>query len=400
METWKRNLFVCWFGAFATSTGLSQVAPILPVCIEQFGVYSPEEIAHWSGIAFGVTFVLMAVFSPIWGSAADKYGRKPMLLRASLGMAIVLSAMGFSQNVYQLVGFRMLQGTISGFYSASITLVATQTPPQKTGWALGTLSTGALSGSLIGPLIGGYLAEIMGVRYVFLTIGAFVFIAFILSYFFVREEFTAKAQTQTSLREVWRKLPNPSLITSMFITTFVLQMGMTSIQPIMTIYVAKLSGDAAHLVFISGLVFAAPGLASLIAAPILGRQSDKVGPVKVMFAALIIAGLTFIPQAMASSVPELFCYRFLLGLTSAGMLPAINTFLKKTAPQEVLGRIFGYNQAAQFIGSFAGSVLGGEVAAYLGVEYTFLSTGMILFVNAAWVYFKVYRVSVNVKGAA
>ncbi len=104
MKIWKRNLMVCWFGVLATSAGLSQLTPILPLYIEQLGVRSLPEIEQWSGFIYGVTFICMAIFSPLWGRAADQYGRKPMLLRASLGMAIIISGMAFVQNVFQLAG--------------------------------------------------------------------------------------------------------------------------------------------------------------------------------------------------------------------------------------------------------------------------------------------------------
>jgi len=115
LKIWKRNLIICWFGTFVTMVGLSQIAPIMPLYIKQLGVQNTATIEQISGIAFGVTFIVSAIFSPIWGYAADKIGRKPMLLRASLGMSIVIGSMGMAQNVYQLIGLRILQGIISGY---------------------------------------------------------------------------------------------------------------------------------------------------------------------------------------------------------------------------------------------------------------------------------------------
>lgn len=162
MPMWKRNLIVCWFGMFVTGVGMSQIAPILPLYIKQLGVDNPGSIAQFSGIAFGITFIVSAIFSPIWGLAADKYGRKPMLLRASLGMAIVIGCMGFAANVYVLIGLRLLQGVITGYSTACTTLIATQTDKEHAGWALGTLSTANIAGSLLGPTVGGYIAEKFG----------------------------------------------------------------------------------------------------------------------------------------------------------------------------------------------------------------------------------------------
>ena len=337
MELWKKNLWVCWFGVFATSSGLSQLIPILPLYIEEMGVHDVSEIAEWSGVAYGVTFILMAIFSPIWGKAADRYGRKPMLLRASMGMALVLTCMGFVQNVYQLVGLRMLQGTISGYYAAAITLVATQTPKDRSGWALGTLSTGAVAGTLMGPLIGGVVAEWLGLRSVFFVIGILLLLAFLAALLFVSENFVPSETKAPKSLEVWRLLPHPEIMVAMFVTTLVLQLALMSIQPILTVYITGLSSDKSYIALISGLVFAASGMASMIAAPRLGALADRIGPPKVMAVALLAAGLLFIPQALVRNPWELMALRFLLGIATASLLPSINSMIRQITPDQVIG---------------------------------------------------------------
>ena len=391
MELWKKNLWVCWFGVFATSSGLSQLIPILPLYIEEMGVHDVSEIAEWSGVAYGVTFILMAIFSPIWGKAADRYGRKPMLLRASMGMALVLTCMGFVQNVYQLVGLRMLQGTISGYYAAAITLVATQTPKDRSGWALGTLSTGAVAGTLMGPLIGGVVAEWLGIRSVFFVIGILLLLAFLAALLFVSENFVPSETKAPKSLEVWRLLPHPEIMVAMFVTTLVLQLALMSIQPILTVYITGLSSDKSYIALISGLVFAASGMASMIAAPRLGALADRIGPPKVMAVALLAAGLLFIPQALVRNPWELMGLRFLLGIATASLLPSINSMIRQITPDAVIGRVYGYNQSAQFVGSFAGAVMGGQIASSFGIHYVFFTTSVLLLFNAVWVYFLICR---------
>jgi len=385
MELWKKNLIVCWFGCFATAAGLSQIAPVLPLYIEHLGVHNIDEIEQWSGIAFGVTFIVMAIASPIWGQAADRYGRKPMLLRASLGMAIVITCMGFVQNIYQLVGLRLIQGAVSGFVSAAITLIATQAPKARAGWALGTLSTGAVGGMLLGPLIGGYLAETWGLHSVFFATGALLMVAFMASLLFVQEDFKAPTHNVLSFREVWGLIPNPSVMITMFVTTFILQLALLSIEPIITVYITQLHVTD-HVVLISGTVFAASGFGNMLAASQLGKLSDKIGPQKVMLVALIAAGLLFIPQAFVTNPWQLMGLRFLLGIAAAGLLPSINTLIMRNTPSSITGRAFGYNQSAQFLGSFAGSLLGGQTAATFGIHYVFFVTAALLLLNAIWVY--------------
>ena len=391
MEIWKKNLYVCWFGVFATSAGLSQLIPILPLFIQQLGVTNIAEIEEWSGIAYGVTFILMAVFSPIWGKAADRYGRKPMLLRASLGMALVLTCMGFVQNVYQLVGLRLLQGTISGYYSAAITLVATQTPKDRSGWALGTLSTGAVAGMLLGPLLGGAVAQLFGLRSVFFVIGALLLIAFLAALLYVTENFTPSEKAAPKFRDIRRMMPHPEVTVAMFATTFMLQLALMSIQPILTVYIAEMSNNTDYLAFLSGMVFAASGLSSVIAAPRLGALADRIGPPRVMVVALLAAGFLFIPQALVRNAWELMALRFLLGIATASLLPTINSMIRQITPDEITGQIYGYNQSAQFVGSFGGAVMGGQIASQFGLKYVFFCTSVLLLLNAAWVYWGVAR---------
>ncbi|OPJ59291.1 multidrug efflux MFS transporter [Clostridium oryzae] len=391
MKIWKRNLIVCWFGTFVTLLGMSQIAPIMPLYIRQLGVHNTGMIEQVSGFAFGVTFIVSAIFSPIWGYAADKVGRKPMLLRASLGMAIVISTMGLAPNVYILIGLRVLQGVITGYSTACITLIGTQTEKKHSGWALGVLSTASISGSLLGPMIGGYLDEILGLQFTFFFTGSLMLAVFVFTLLFVKEEFVPSKKEVLSTKEIWRQLPNPELIIVLFVTSYILQLAYYSIEPIITVYIDQLSGNSSHVALISGMAFSASGLASIIAAPRLGKLSDRIGPQKVMLIALIIAGFIFIPQAFVESPWQIIVLRFMLGFATAGLAPSINSLVKKIAPEAIAGRIYGFNMSAFYLGTFSGSIVGGQIASRLGIKYVFFITSSLLFINAIIVYTRLYR---------
>lgn len=391
MIMWKRNLVVCWVGMFITAIGMSQIAPILPLYIKHLGVHNTNSIEQLSGIAFGVTFVVSAIFSPIWGKAADKFGRKPMLLRASFGMFIVIGAIGFVTNIYELIGLRLLQGVITGYTTACITLIATQADKEHAGWALGTLSTASVSGSLLGPIIGGGIDEFIGPQGVFFLTGSLMAVVFIATLIFVKEDFKRSDKKVMSTREVWSILPDKAIIIIMFITAFVVQLALYSIEPIITVYIKQLSSNDSHIALISGLAFSASGFASIISAPRLGKLSDKIGARKVILGSLIAAGIFFIPQAFVNSPWQLMGLRFLLGLATAGLIPSVNTLVKKLSPEAITGRIFGYSMSAQYLGTFAGSIFGGQMASHFGIRSIFVSTSILLFINALWVYEMVYK---------
>lgn len=391
MKIWKKNLIVCWFGMFVTGIGMSQIAPVMPLYIRHLGISSNSSIAKISGIAFGITYILSAIFSPIWGNLADKYGRKPMLLRASLGMAVVVACMGLAPNVYVLIGLRLLQGAITGYSTACTTLIATQTDSEHAGYALGTLSTANIAGSLIGPTIGGLIGDAFGLQPVFFITGAMMLIAFILTALFVKESFTREDKKTLSAREIWNSVPEKGLTITLCVTFFVITLALYTIEPIITVYVTQLSKNTSHIALISGLAFSASGLANIIAAPNLGKLSDKIGAHKIILVALIAAGLIYIPQAFVKNPWQLMGLRFLLGLTLGGLNPSVNTLVKKITPSSITGRIFGFTISAGYLGVFGGSVLGGQIAAKFGISYIFFITSALLLLNALWVYFGVYR---------
>lgn len=390
MPIWKKNLVVCWFGMFATGIGMSQIAPVLPLYISHLGVGQEAAVAQLSGIAFGSTFIMSAIFSPIWGSVADTFGRKPMLLRASLGMAIVIGCMGFAPNVTVLIGLRLLQGVITGYSTACTTLIATQTDQEHAGWALGTLSTANIAGALLGPLIGGFLSEHFGLQNVFFMTGALMMVSFFTTFFFVKESFQRTDKKVRHAKEIWHQIPEKSLTVTLFVTAFILTIALYSVEPIVTVFMGHLT-NSSHLALLSGLAFSASGLANIIAAPRLGKLSDRVGAHKVMVIALVTAGLLFIPQAFVTAPWQLIMLRFLFGLTAGGLMPSVNIMIRKITPTALTGRVFGFSMSAMYLGVFGGSVFGGQIAAWLSIRAVFFVTAALLLMNGLWVYWRVYR---------
>lgn len=384
MEQWKKNLWVSTLAVFIVSVGMSQMAPILPLYIQHLGISDLEEVERWSGIIFGANFISLTIFSPIWGSMADKYGRKPMVLRASLALACVMVGIGLAQNVYQLVLLRLLQGTMSGFQGAIIPLVASQTPQERSGWALGIIFTGQVSGSLFGPLFGGWLAELIGFRQSFWASGFCCFLGFLALLFLLKEEFTpVEKKARLSFVQAWKALPKPGFILFLFSTIWMIQFTLASMIPIVTVYVTQLATPGMdHMAVIAGAVYAASGFASMLVASPIGHLSDRVGPRKVLLWSLILGGLIFLPQAVASSPWELGFYRFVLGIATAGLLPSVNTLIKLYTPNEVLSRIYGLNFSCQFMGMFFGAIVGGHIASWLGIPMLFVICAVLLLATA------------------
>ena len=136
---------------------MTLMLPFLPLYVQELGVQGQANIAQWSGIAYGATFLTAGLVAPLWGRLGDRYGRKPMLIRASLGMALTMGLMGCATTLWQLVGLRLVAGLAGGYSSGATIMVASQAPRKRSAWALGLLSAGVMAGNLAGPLIGGLI---------------------------------------------------------------------------------------------------------------------------------------------------------------------------------------------------------------------------------------------------
>ncbi|ATM79016.1 Bacillibactin exporter [Serratia fonticola] len=380
---WQRNLFITWLGCFLTGAAFSLIMPFLPLYVEALGVTGHQSLNMWSGLVFSITFLFSAIASPFWGSLADRRGRKLMLLRSALGMGIVMVLMGMAQNIWQFLALRAVLGLLGGFIPNANALIATQVPRHRSGWALGTLSTGGVSGALIGPLIGGLLADQYGLRPVFFITAAVLFICFLLTLFCVREQFTpVQKKDMLHARQVFASLKSPKLILSLFITTMIIQIATGSIAPILTLYVRELAGNISNLAFVSGLIASVPGVAALMSAPRLGKLGDRIGPERILVFMLVISVLLLIPMAFVQTPWQLGVLRFLLGAADGALLPAVQTLLIYNCTNQVAGRIFSYNQSFRDIGNVSGPLLGAAVSASYGFRAVFCMTALVVLFNA------------------
>ena len=392
MESWKVNLISIWFGCFFTGMAISQILPFLPLYIQQLGVESHQALTLWAGLTFSVTFMVSAIVSPMWGSLADRKGRKLMLLRASFGMGAVIFLQAFVTQAWQLLLLRALMGLTSGYIPNALALVASQVPRERSGWALSTVSTGQISGVLAGPLLGGLLADWLGLRSVFLVTSGLLMVSFFITLFLIKEGVprVAKKQDKLSGREVFRSLSNPTLVICLFFTTLVIQLCNGSISPILTLFVRDLAPDVQNIAFLSGFIAAIPGVAALFSAPRLGKLGDRIGAERVLIAAMGFSIVLFVGMAFVTSVTQLAILRFLLGFADGAMMPAVQTLLVRYSSEQVTGRIFGYNQSFMYLGNVVGPLMGAGVSAVGGFRWVFIATALVVLVNT-WQLRRFYR---------
>lgn len=387
METWKRTVYISLVCVFCIAFGVSQLAPILPLYFHDLGVQTPEAMSLWSGLATGATYIIVCLAAPFWGHIADKRGRKITLIRSSFGMALCNILIAFQTTPEGVVLIRLIQGLVSGFYSASITLIASESPIERTGWALGLLASANLAGSLIGPLLGGYIADTVGIRNNFIIVGIIMGLAGLLATVFIHENYVPKDNVEKlSISKLKEQIPEFNSIIALCVASFIYAICIMSLQPVISVYIKGiLPSNTENIAFIAGAVFSAMGIAQLISSSPLGKLVDKIGPRKVLVISLIYVGILNIPQAYVSDVYQLAIIRFLQGFGLGGMLPALNTYLSSKTPREFTGQVFSYNQSCLFLGYFLGAVGGASLMAWLGFTTLFWASGGLFIISALWI---------------
>lgn len=371
--SWKDNLRIAWLGSFLTGACISLVVPFMPIFVEQLGV-EPSQVTFYSGLAISVSAISAACVSPLWGILADRYGRKPMMIRAGLAMTITMGGLAFVPNVYWLLALRLLNGVFTGFVPNATALIASQVPKDKSGYALGTLSSGVVAGTLTGPFVGGMIAEVFGIRNVFLMVGGFLFLAAILTIFFIKEDFQPVPQEKAlPTKELFTSVKYPYLLFNLFATSFVIQVAAQSVGPILALYIRDL-GQKENLLFVSGLIVSSMGLSSMMSSGVLGRLGDKVGNHRLLIVAQAYSALIYLLCANASTPLELGIYRFLFGLGTGALVPGINALLSRMTPKAGISRVFAFNQVFFYLGGVIGPLAGSVVAEQFGYHSVFYAT--------------------------
>ena len=394
-QHWQRTLWTMVGVQFVMSISFSILSPIMPLFLPELGVVSREAVDVWAGVLASITSFVAIFTAPLWGSLADRYGRKLMVLRSTLGIALFTLLMGLAQSPWHMVAIRAGMGALAGFNSAATLLVSTQVPEQRLGSSLGWLGTGQLVGSLIGPIIGGGVADLTGsYRIPFFFAGVISLIAFAGTWWFVPERFTPP----TGVRQRRSLLAGISVLTRtrglvpLIVVMLMAQFATQAVQPVVTLFVQEMLGDRPDLATLGGLAFSVTGMAGVLAVPVLGRKSDVIGYRTVLLICLFGAALFTAPQAVPLGYWAFVAERFGLGLFVGGILPAANSLIGRLTTVTSRGFVYGMVSSAYFVGNTLGPLTGGTIAATIGIRFVFVVTAAFLLINLIWVWFTVPEV--------
>ncbi len=392
---WKVNLCILWLGVFFACASYTMCVPFLSVFLLKELNVDAASVNLWSGLVYSVTFLGAAIMAPYWGARADMVGQRKMAIRAGFGLALTYLSIGFCQNAWQLFAVRAMCGFVSGFVPASLSLVSSTLPIHRIGWGMGLMQTATSTGSILGPLMGGYLNSWFGMRPSFFAGSAALFVATLMVIFFVHDipyNVEKSKKKMHLLRDLKESLNNEGLIYIMGMF-FVIQCCTMVIQPLATVYVAQLmvamNNDTIKM---AGIIFSMAGIAGIIAAPFWGKRGQRFGYIRIFCLVTFGAGFVNLFQVFIQDVWQFACIQFVYGLFLSGAIPNINANLTEITDQSTRGKGFGLVTSAQQLGGAMGPLLGGTLGHFLPVKLVLVVTGCILIsVSCGSYFFKIKK---------
>lgn len=395
MESWKRTMWILWFGVLFCSSSYTMSVPFLPLFLFDLGV-PDSSVNLWAGIVHSSAFLVGAVMAPLWGLLADKYGKRRMVIRAGLSLAVIYALIAFVQTPWQLVGARMLHGFVGGFVPASMSIVASVAPKEKLGWSLGVMQAGTMTGGILGPLFGGLLAEAFGLRRSFVAAAIIILAATVAVIVWVREgkaeapELAAAGKKRAEPVTYRMAFRNRALM-SMLLILVLFQLSVNMIQPLLTLHIAKLQGGLQGAVLSAGFVLSLIGIAGILASPVWGRLGERKGYYRILVTCLLSAGLVISMQYFVQDLWLFAIVQFVFGLFMAGIGPIVNTLVVQNTDEQFRGRSFGLTTSANQFGAMLGPLIGGLLGLAVGIHWIFVATGTMMAATGVSIWLKQRR---------
>lgn len=399
--SWKRNLAIIWIAQVFSISGFSVVLPFLPYYVQELGVTDFNQVAFWSGLLTSSQAVTMALIAPVWGSLADRYGRKPMVARAMFGGALTMSLMGFVQNVQQLVVLRAIQGLLTGTVAAATTLVASGTPEERRGYALGLLQMAFYVGASLGPLLGGFIADQLGHRPTFWITASLLFLAGIMVTVGVREDFTPpeKKEGDQHRSSLWAGLLivlQTRALLVLFGIRVLVRGAARVIGPILPLFIQRMT-TSTEVASLTGAISGLEAAMSAVSAVILGRMSDRADRARRILIACGAAAVALnLVQAFVQTTTQLLLLRMVGGLAMGGIVASVSALQATLVPRQRFGAVYGIDTSVVATANAIAPMIGAALTAMWGLSSAFVGTAAIFALSTVLVMVAVPRKSSDV----
>ncbi|WP_292018225.1 MFS transporter, partial [Megasphaera sp. UBA4382] len=323
----------------------------------------------------------------IWGKLADAHGKKPMAIRSCLFLSLSYFCGGLVTSPEQLTLMRLLQGFAYGLWPMDLAIMTLYAPEDKLGFCLGTMQGVMTAGSVLGPLFGGILSDLFGMRFSFFIAAFFLFINGLMFIFLIKEPPDPEKDEAGKTRHLSQlDVLRQPLLRNMLVCGALIQMVIFILQPVLSTYITSLAGDIPNLALTTGFVISLSGVSGAIAAPLWGKAGQKKGFIRILTVSIFVTAMGEALQGLPNTLAAFSVTQFTIGLCFSGINPALNAIMAQHTPPDFKGRIYGLLFTAQQLGSMAGPLLGGALATWWGMKSIFFVMSAILLAASFWLY--------------
>ena len=359
-------------------TGFTLVMPFLPLYIAELGTTDLKEISMWTGLALGATPTVTAISAPLWGRVGDRYGSKVLVIRSLAAFILTTAAMAFVTAAWQLFALRLLLGVFAGYGALTISMAAESAPRDRVAQAIGMVQTGHRLGPAIGPVIGGLLAQIVGLRNAFLFAATFYIAALVIILMFYTEPRETKAPRvvrggRAVLAHLF-KLPGFVLALGVI---FGLQTVDRSFGPVLPLYVAQVGVETTRIPIVTGILFSLGALSAALGHHLAGRLMQKHLPRHIIVAGALLGAVAVTIIIVAPSLWFVGASMPLFGIAVGVSTTTIYAVAASSLPADAHATGFGVMTTASLMGLAVSPVIAGFIGG-TGLRMVFIADVILL----------------------
>jgi MFS family permease len=384
----RRNVLAAAAAGMIGFTGFTLVMPFLPLYIAELGTTDVKEIAMWTGLTLGATPTVTAISAPLWGRVGDRYGSKVLVIRSLVAFILTKAAMAFVTAPWQLFALRALLGVFAGYGALTISMAAESAPRDRMAQAIGMVQTGHRLGPAIGPVIGGLLAPIVGLRNAFLFAAGFYVVALIEIVLFYQEprETSTPRQMRGGRAVLAHLFRLPGFVLALGVI-FGLQTVDRSFGPVLPLYVAQVGVPIARIPIVTGVLFSLGALAAAFGHHLAGRLINRRPARTVIVAGTLLAAASVTTIILAPSLWIVGAAMIMFGVSVGVSTTTIYAVAGSALPPDAHATGFGVMTTASLMGLAVSPVVAGFIGGS-GLRLVFVVDVLLLVLVGTLTWFR------------
>ncbi|MFW9979057.1 MAG: MFS transporter [Candidatus Thorarchaeota archaeon] len=370
-----RQVLTLAFALAILQVGFGIVTPIFPYYVVELGARAID--LGILAASFALTRIFLA--GPM-GQLSDRTGRKPILMFSLIGFAVANVVYAFAQDITVMIAARAVEGAVSaGFYPSANAYVSDVTTPENRGTAMGYISMGNMLGFVIGPTIGGVLAEFLGIRIPFIIAAIGTLATFLAIVVFVTEP------ERTSSRLEENEVVRPPIIdvlrtntkgySALGLSMFANMFALGILEVAFTLDIVTSYGVSPLEI---GAFFGVLGVITIIGNIIFGKLSDRLGRKWLIVIGSFVGALSLYVFMIATDIIGFYIGGAILGVAMSMRGPTIQALTADLTDTRSYGTIMGMMGAISNSAYVVGPLLGGVLYDQSGSAYEALAVAVIV----------------------